>query len=289
MSQSAATARSSADELGVADNISQDFLAIGVANIAAGVTGTIPVNASPARTTVSRLAGGRTKLVLVVASVGAIVLSPALAVARFIPLSVLAGILFFIAARLVAVRQLRAISRVSRVEAGLSVVATFGVVFLGVEVGLAIAVGLAIVTQTWRSAHPHMIELGRRQGTTSWERFDAKNVSHVDHLLVLLFDRELFFANSGIFRRYLHEALQRHPKTRHVIFDAAAMSDLDFTALTMLEQVVSDLLRDKISVSMARVSPLVADVLARASQPALREIKIYDTVDIAAEHALKHL
>jgi len=289
MSQSAATARSSADELGVADNISQDFLAIGVANIAAGFAGTIPVNASPARTTVSRLAGGRTKLVLVVASVGAIVLSPAVSIARFIPLAVLAGILFFVAARLVAFRQLHAIWRVSRVEAGLSVIATLGVVFLGVEVGLAIAVGLAVVTQTWRSAHPHMTELGRRQDTTSWERFDAKNVTHVDHLLVLLFDRELFFANSGIFRRNLHEALQRHPKTRHVIIDAAAISDLDFTALTMLEQVVADLLRDKISVSMARVSPVVADVLARAAQPALREIKVYDTVDVAAQHALKHL
>ena len=57
----------------------------------------------------------------------------------------------------------------------------------------------------------------------------------------------------------------------------------------MLEQVVADLLRDKISVSMARVSPVVADVLARAAQPALREIKVYDTVDVAAQHALKHL
>jgi MFS superfamily sulfate permease-like transporter len=289
MSQSAATARSSADDIGVADDISQDFLALGVANLAAGLAGAIPVNASPARTTVARVAGGRTKLVGVTAAVIAVAISPVIAIARFIPLPVLAGILFFVAARLIAFRQLRAIYLVSRVEAGLAVIATAGVVLLGVEVGLAIAVGLAIITQTWRSAHPHMIELGRRHGTTSWERFDAREVTHVDHLLVLLFDRELFFANSGIFRRELHAALQRHPKTRHVIFDAAAMSDLDFTALSMLSQVVTDLVRDGITVSMARVSPAVVDVIKRSSQPALSALKMYDTVDLAAQHALKHL
>ena len=59
MSQSAATARTSADEIGVADNLSRDFFGIGLANAAAGLVGAFPVNASPARTTITRLAGGR--------------------------------------------------------------------------------------------------------------------------------------------------------------------------------------------------------------------------------------
>ena len=36
MSQSAATARTSADEIGVADDLSRDFVGVGLANVAAG-------------------------------------------------------------------------------------------------------------------------------------------------------------------------------------------------------------------------------------------------------------
>src|ERR1019366_6129391 len=47
MSQTAATARTSADEIGVADNLSRDFVGVGLANVAAGLVGAFPVNASP--------------------------------------------------------------------------------------------------------------------------------------------------------------------------------------------------------------------------------------------------
>lgn len=289
MSQSAATARTAADELGVADDLSRDFTAIGLANVASGLLGSLPVNASPARTTVTRLAGGRTKLAMLVAGVGTLVLAPLATFAHAIPLAALAGVLLFIAGRLIKVAQLRSILHTSRAEFILALIATFGVVVLGVETGLAIAVGLAILTQTWRSARPSMIEMGRRRGTTSWEPYDAHAVERVDHLLVVLFDHELFFANAGVFRRLLHQMLKKYPKTRHLIIDAAAMSDLDYTALMMLAQVVDDLLRDKVSVSMARISPPVRAILATSSDKAIRHIKIFESVDEAAQHALKHL
>ena len=62
ISQTAATARASADEFGVADDLDRDFLGAGVANVASGLLGAFPVDASPARTTVTGLAGGRSKL-----------------------------------------------------------------------------------------------------------------------------------------------------------------------------------------------------------------------------------
>ena len=99
MSQTAATARTSADEIGVADNLSRDFVGVGMANIAAGLVGAFPVDASPARTTVTRLAGGRTKLVGIVAAVGALIVAPFASIAHSIPLAALAGVLLFVAGR----------------------------------------------------------------------------------------------------------------------------------------------------------------------------------------------
>jgi MFS superfamily sulfate permease-like transporter len=281
VSQTAATSRTSSDDLGVESDISRDFVGVGLANVAAGLAGAFPVNASPARTTVSRLAGGRTKVVGLTAAVLAIALSPLAHFAHTIPLAALAGVLFFIGSRLIKVGQLAKIWRSRRLEFMLAMISLLGVIFIGVEQGLAIAVGLAILDQTWRSSRPHLIVLGRHTGTTSWEPLSEKDVASVDHVIAVLFDNDLFFANAGIFRRETHQLLKTYPTTRHLVIDAVAVSDIDFTGMTILGQVVNDLAKDKISITFARVSDGVRASLAGSFDKAVREIAIYDNVDAA--------
>ncbi len=279
ISQSAMTSRVSADEIGVAEDLNRDFVGVGAANVVAGLLGTFPVDASPARTTVTRLAGGRTKLPGLVAAGLALALSPLAAYAHRIPLAVLAGVLFFIAGRLIKLDQFRAILRSSRTEFAVSMVSGLGVVVLGVETGLAVAVGLAILARTWRSARPRMIEMGRRKGTTSWEPVGRHAVEPVPHVLVVLFDETLYFANAGVFRRQLHDLMARHPTTRLVVVDAAAMSDLDYTGLVTLSEIVTDLAAEGVTVSIARANDAVRHQLRHASDPLVRELAIFDSVD----------
>ena len=281
LSQTAATSRTAADDLGVDTNISRDFVGVGLANVACGLVGAFPVDASPARTTVSRLAGGSTKLVGLTAAVLAIVLSPLGKYVHTIPLAALAGVLFFVASRLIKVELLRKIWRANRIEFLFAAISALGVIFIGVEQGIAIAVGLAVLDQTWRSARPHMVVLGRRDGTTSWEPITESDVSLVDHALVALFDNDLFFANAGIFRREIHQLLATYPMTQHFVFDAVAMAEIDFTGMTILSQVVADLEKDHVTMAFARVNTGVKETLATSFDPAIQKIPIYESVDEA--------
>ena len=287
LSQTAATTRTSSDDLGVDSDISRDFIGVGLANVAAGLVGAFPVNASPARTTVSRLAGGRTKLVGLTAAVLAIVLSPLSHFAHSIPLAALAGVLFFIALRLIKVNQLQRIWRTSRVEFLFAIVSALGVILIGVEQGLAVAVGLAILDQTWRSARPTMFELGRHVGTTSWEPIDDADVQPVDHALVVLFDNDLFFANAGVFRREVHQIMSTHPSTKHFVVDAVAVSDIDFTGMTVLAQVVGDFAKDGVSFTLARVNEKVREAVAKSFDATVRGLEMYDSVDDAVNAVTK--
>ena len=287
ISQSAATARSSASEIGVADDLDRDFVGVGVANVVAGLCGSMPVDASPARTTITCLAGGRTKMVGLVVVVGALALSPFARYAHVIPLAALAGVLLFIAGRLVKLAQWRAIWRTSHPEFVLALVSLLGVVAFGVEVGLAVAVGLAILDRTWRSSRPRMIELGLRHGTTSWEPLTAEGVARAPHTMVILFDEALYFANAGVFRRELYYLLSTHSSTRHVVIDAVAISDIDYTGLVTLSEVVHDLENDGMSVSVARASDRVRRELADFDHEALGHVVVYASVDAAA-HAADH-
>jgi SulP family sulfate permease len=281
LSQTAATSRTAADELGVDANLSRDFVGVGLANVAAGLVGAFPVDASPARTTVSRLAGGSTKLVGLTAAVIAIALSPLGSYAHTIPLAALAGVLVFIGARLIKVGVMARVWRSSRTEFLFALISALGVVFVGVEQGIAIAVGLAILDQTWRSARPHMIVLGRREGTTSWEPLSDDGVAIVDHTLVVFFDNDLFFANAGIFRREVHDVFAKYPATRHFVIDGAAMAEIDFTGMTILSQVVGDFQKDGITLSFARVNERVKAELAKSFDPAIRALSTYGSVDAA--------
>jgi SulP family sulfate permease len=285
LSQSAATCRTTADDLAIADNISRDFVGIGLANVACGLVGAFPVNASPARTTVTKLAGGRTKLVLLVAGVGALAVSPFAKFAHMVPLAALAGVLLFVGGRLIKVAQFRKILAASRWEFALALISALGVIFIGVEQGLAIAVGLAILDQTWRSARPRMVELGRRTGTTSWEPEEEEDVERVDNILALLFGEELFFANAGIFRREMHDELAKVPETQHVIVDAVAIADIDYTGMIALSQVVADLNEDKITFSFSRANDQVRLRLQKSTNSAIKTIALFDSTDAAATAA----
>jgi len=286
LSQTAATSRTSADELGVEANLSRDFVGVGLANVAAGLVGAFPVDASPARTNVAGLAGGRTKLVGLTAGILALLLSPLGRFAHTIPLAALAGVLFFIAARLIKVQQLVLIWRSRRLEFLLAMISMLGVILVGVEQGIAIAVGLAILDQTWRAARPHMVELGRRTGTTSWEPLHEKGVESVDHTLAVLFDNDIFFANAGVFRRELHQLMEKYPDTKHLVIDAVAISDIDFTGMTILSQVVGDLKKDGVSIVLARANDHVRRTFRTSVDKVIRDVKFHDSVNTAVNAGL---
>jgi MFS superfamily sulfate permease-like transporter len=97
----------------------------------------------------------------------------------------------------------------------------------------------------------------------------------------MIFSADIYFANAGVFRRELHELLSKHPETRHLIIDAAAIANIDYTGLTMCSQVVADLLRDSITVTMARATEQVRRQISSSKNKALSAIAMFDSVDAA--------
>ena len=95
----------------------------------------------------------------------------------------------------------------------------------------------------------------------------------------------MFFANAGVFRRELHELLKKYPRTKHVILDAVAISDIDYTGMVRLGQVVADVIKDHLTISFARANERVQRRLRESADPALRQIKFFDSTDEAAEKA----
>jgi MFS superfamily sulfate permease-like transporter len=80
--------------------------------------------------------------------------------------------------------------------------------------------------------------------------------------------------------------MSAHPHTQHVVLDAVAMADCDYTGLVTLAQVVADLGRDDVRVSVARANDAVTREVTSFPDRSLRRVKFYDSVDAAVNHAV---
>lgn len=264
ISQSAATSNAFSGDDGEA-NVGRDFLGVGAGSILAGLTGSFPVNASPVRTAAISNAGGRTKLAALGAAAVVVLLVPAAGALTDVPVATLGAILVYVGLRLFHVRDLAAILRFDLFEFGLAVVTLLTVALVGVEQGIAVAVGLAILDRTRLSARPGVHLLGRKDGTTSWEPTELGSQTQVPGVVVLLFAAPLYYANAQHFRAQVDAALSRAATpARVLVLDVIGMHDVDYTGALVLRRLLDELDKKHTTVALARVGEHLRTNLERA-------------------------
>jgi MFS superfamily sulfate permease-like transporter len=183
-----------------------------------------------------------------------LVFIPFAGVLKDVPLSMLAAVLIFVAVRLFKWRDLRAIAHFDTWEFGLAAVTLAVVVLVGVEQGIAVAVGLAILDRIRLTARPQLHLLGHVPGTTSWTPLSADLDARPEPgVLVVLFATPLWFANAVHFREEVDHALsEAGPATRVLVLDTVGMSDLDFTGARSLGQLLDHCEGEHIDFGIAR-------------------------------------
>jgi len=284
VTQTAATTRAFAERGGYDIDAGRDFLGVGAGSVVAGLVSSFPVDASPPRTAAVASAGGRTQAGALGAAALVVVLIPFANVLRNVPLSALAAILIFIALRLFNVRDLVAIARFSNIEFALATVTLLTVVLVGVEQGIGVAVGLAILDRIRVSARPQLHVLGRIPGSTSWQRPDLEpSAARVPGALVALFATPIWYANAIRFRDEVRAALLHAPApVRVFVLDTVGMSDIDFTGTRALSQVLDLFEHEGIAFGIARGGVHLRDSLRRSGLAArIGEDHFFQTVDEA--------
>ncbi len=265
VTQTAATTRAFAEQGGYDVDAGRDFLGVGAGSVVAGLVGSFPVDASPPRTGAVATAGGRTQAGALGAAFVVVLLIPVADILKDVPLATLAAILIFVAIRLFKPGDLRAIARFDLFEFGLTAVTLLTVVLVGVEQGIGVAVGLAILDRIRLSARPQLHVLGRLGGTTSWAPVSPDvPTTEVPGVLVLLFATPLWYANAAHFRDEVAGALARAPGTRALVLDTIGMSDVDFTGSRALADVLTACEREHVAFGVARAGDHVREILRRS-------------------------
>ncbi len=263
----------------------QEFIALGAANLAAGMTGGYPVSGSFARSTINFTAGANTGLAslitVLVVGVAALFLMPLF---HHLPQAVLAAIILIAVTGLMDFGMLRRLWHYDRADAAALILTFVSVLGLGIEKGILIGVASTIFLHLWRTSRPHMAVVGRVPDTAHFRNIRRHEVETLPHVLLLRIDESLYFANARYIEDFVLCAAAERPRLRHLVLICNAVNSIDASALETLTGLRARMQDAGIEFHLTEVKGPVMDRLADTEF--LRDVgpdRVYLTTQAAFE------
>ncbi|MBH9012849.1 SulP family inorganic anion transporter [Pseudomonas aeruginosa] len=267
------TARSFAARHGYSINANHEFVALGLANIGAGVSQGFAISGADSRTAVNDMVGGKTQLVGVVA---ALVIAATLLLLNkplgWVPMPALGAVLLLAGWGLIDVQALKGFWKLSRFEFSLCLLTTVGVFSVGVLPGIFVAVSIAVLRLLYYTYRPSDAVLGWMHGIDGQvELAKYPQATTLPGLVIYRFDAPLLFFNADYFKQRVLAVVDGSERPNAVLLNAEAMTNLDISGLATLHEVQQILKAQGVHLSLARVTGQTLDLLQRSSM--LGEIK----------------
>lgn len=208
----------------------RELIALGAANVAAGLAGGLPGTASFARSALNELSGAQSRLANIIAALGIAAIALAGApLARYVSLAAIAGILLAVAVTMIDWRELAELARHGRHDRIVLATTILGVFVVPIHwailIGLVVAIGLFLR----RVSKLHVVEMVAGENERYHEQAvdDATGRSAIAMLQV---EGPLFFAHADELAELLSETYERG--ARVIIIRMRRTQQIDYSAIS---------------------------------------------------------
>lgn len=242
-----------------------ELTGLGMANVAAAISGGYPVTGGFARSVVNFDAGAETPLAGVFTAVGilgaTLFLTPLFA---YLPQAVLAATIIVAVLSLVDLESIRRTWAYSKADFAAQAATIALVLTVGVEVGIVAGVVLSLVLFLWRTSRPHVAVVGQVPGTEHYRNVRRHKVTTRPDLLSIRVDESLYFANARFLEDTIYDAVAADPNIRNVVLMCPAVNMIDTSALESLEAIADRLQSAGVGFHLSEVKGPVMDALRRS-------------------------
>ncbi len=262
--ETSAIGRMFAQKHGYRFDANRELLAIGGANLLAGVGRGFPVSGGMSQSLVNESAGARSPVSgLIAALFTLVVVLFASGLLRNLPQPVLAAIVLAAVMSLVDLHALRRIWRFSRGEFAAAAVALAGVLGSGPVNGVLLGAAISIVLLLRQAAHPRVTELTPVPGTTYFaDRSRQPDQERIPGVLVVRCESSLVYFNVEYVRQRLHDLLRaRVDPVRLVVFFLGSVPNVDLAGAELLAELHRSLHDGGIEFRLADARGAVRDAL----------------------------
>ncbi|KAL5325825.1 hypothetical protein ACEPPN_006959 [Leptodophora sp. 'Broadleaf-Isolate-01'] len=244
---------------GIALSPNRELVALGVANLVGGCFCALPAFGGYGRSKVNASTGGKTPMSSIFLSFITIIcvlfLLPAF---HYLPKAVLSSMITVVAWSLIeeAPHDILFFIKIrGYTELGLMTIIFAATIFYSLTLGIAIGVGLSLLSVIKHSTRPRIQILGRIPGTNRFENAEdnpEENLEFIEGCLIVKIPEPLTFANTGDLKNRLrrlelygttsaHPALPRVRSPEHnknIIFDIHGVTGLDGSGTQVLQEIV---------------------------------------------------
>jgi len=270
----------------------RELLALGASNLAASISGGLPVTGSLSRSAVNAQAGASSQLAGVIA---VLVLLVALATSTrwlgLLPMPALAATILVAVVGMMRWHALAALWRIDRRDALAFLATALAVILLGFNAAMALGIALSLVLlgPSWRrgrllsrllSAHATALEVVPVELTAAGQPFHGPAAIHCRITGVLV------FVNAERTAETLRTRLRAFPVPAALILDLSELKDLDATALNVLDELARQ--REAAGSRLILVRPRTAlDARLRRDGDLLASlgVPVFDTLGSARDAA----
>ncbi|KAM0964492.1 probable sulfate transporter 3.3 [Malus sylvestris] len=241
----------------------KEMIAIGIMNVVGSTTSCYITTGSFSRSAVNHNAGAKTAMSNIVMSLTVMVtLLFLMPLFHYTPNVILGAIIVTAVVGLIDVPAAYHIWKIDKYDFLVLICAFLGVIFLSVQQGLAIAVGISVFKVLLQVTRPRTVVLGNIPGTEVFRDLHQYKESAVSvpGFLIILIEAAINFANTT----YLNERILRWieeegdgnkvSNIRFVVIDMSAVSTIDTTGITLFTDIRKSI--RKKGIKLVLVNPL---------------------------------
>jgi high affinity sulfate transporter 1 len=277
--------RSFADRNRYEIDADREIAALGAANIAAAFVQGFVVTGTNSRTAIGEVAGGRTQMAgivtaVVIAAVVAFFTWPL----QYIPAVSLAALLVVAGASLFSWGNVAAIGKIDRREYWIAMIATIGVIVVGVMNAILLAVVLALLSFVQLVARPKVELLGAIEGQSGFHSLTRHpEASAPQGLMLFRFNGAIVFFSAAHFKREVLKAVGAAGNVRWFVLDLVPVNMIDATGVFTIKELFEGLrARGITTCAVGRETEWTDWAAARGLEERLAMTRFFPTLDQAA-------
>ncbi|KAF7811367.1 putative sulfate transporter 4.2 [Senna tora] len=286
----------------------QELFGLGVANVLGSFFSAYPTTGSFSRSAVNHESGAKSGLSGIVTGIiitcALLFLTPLF---KYIPQCVLAAIVISAVIGLVDYDEAIFLWRVDKKDFLLWIITSTTTLFLGIEIGVLVGVGVSLAFVIHESANPHIAVLGRLPGTTVYRNIKQYPEAYTyNGIVIVRIDAPIYFANISYIKDRLREyeadvdsSTKRGPEVERIYFvilELAPVTYIDSSAVQALKDLHQEYKLRGIQIAISNPNPEVLLTLSRSDVVELigKEwyfVRIHDAVQVCLQHVqhLKHM
>ncbi|KAK4480469.1 hypothetical protein RD792_013542 [Penstemon davidsonii] len=278
----------------------QELFGLGVANIVGSFFSVYPTTGSFSRSAVNHESGAKTGLSgIVMGIIMGCALQFLTPLFESIPQCALAAIVISAVIGLVDYDEATFLWRVDKRDFLLWIITFAVTLFLGIEIGVLVGVGVSLAFVIHESANPHIAILGRLPGTTVYRNTQQYPEAYTyNGIVIVRVDAPIYFANISFIKDRLREyeidvdgPIRRGPEVTRihfVIIELAPVTYIDSSAVQALKDLHQEYKSRNIQIAISNPNREVLLTLARSGVVDLigKEwyfVRVHDAVQVCLQ------